>query len=172
MRLEQPLKSPLPEQPAPAARHPPVFQPGLPAQIRTANGPATAPVRRLRRTALSERRNDSRNFSDFTSSSRPSSPAAEPNWLNKPAAVFGPTPGTPGMLSTLSPINASQSTICDGSTHRFWRAPVRPSRPPRSCHSGFNNPICGDTSCIKSLSALAMTTAMPACAACRARQAM
>jgi hypothetical protein len=30
---------------------------------------------------------------------------------SKSAAVFGPTPGTPGILSTLSPTSASQSTI-------------------------------------------------------------
>ncbi len=32
------------------------------------------------------------------------------------AAVFGPMPGTPGMLSTVSPIRARMSTTCSGVT--------------------------------------------------------
>ena len=112
-----------------------------------------------------------RNFSDFTSSSRAYNCATEPNCFSNPAAVFGPTPGTPGMLSTLSPVKLSQSKICDGSTPLLAR----------TCSSvqtvsllsfGFSNPIRADTNCIKSLSELAMTTVMPAAAARRATQAM
>ena len=72
---------------------------------------------RLRRTAsaaLAQRRR-----AIFPTSPRPAAAnnsVTEPNWFSKSAAVFGPTPGTPGMLSTLSPIKLNQSTICAGST--------------------------------------------------------
>ena len=75
------------------------------------------------------------------------------------------------MLSTLSPIKLNQSTICDGPTPVLARTcPSVQTAPLLS--PGFNSPTRADTNCIKSLSALAITTAMPASAARRARHAM
>ena len=42
-----------------------------------------------------------------------------PNWLTSFAAVLSPTPGTPGMLSLVSPFSATKS--------RYW-AGVMPKR--------------------------------------------
>ena len=46
-------------------------------------------------------------------------PSKEPNSLINLEAVFGPMPGTPGMLSTLSPIKACTSVILSGPTPNF-----------------------------------------------------
>ena len=42
----------------------------------------------------------------FTASALAITASSEPYWLSHLAAVFGPTFGTPGMLSTESPISA------------------------------------------------------------------
>src|ERR1039457_5310276 len=47
---------------------------------------------KFRRTASAESRRAARNFSDFTSASRPNSAVTEPNCFSSSAAVFGPTP--------------------------------------------------------------------------------
>ena len=58
-----------------------------------------------------------------------------PNWPMSFAAVFSPTPGTPGILSMESPISARRSGICSGVTPIFTftaasssttRSPPRP----------------------------------------------
>ena len=51
-----------------------------------------------------------------------------PRLCSSASAVFSPTPGTPGMLSTLSPISARKSTICSGGTPNFARTPSTSSR--------------------------------------------
>ena len=37
-----------------------------------------------------------------------------PNWFTSFAAVLSPTPGTPGMLSLVSPLRATKSRYCAG----------------------------------------------------------
>src|ERR1700676_72679 len=49
--------------------------------------------------------------------------SSEPNTANSSAAVFLPTPGTPGILSTLSPVSAKKSAMSSG---------VAPKRGPMS----------------------------------------
>ena len=50
----------------------------------------------------------------FSSSVRASSSSTEPNSWTSLAAVFSPTPGTPGMLSEVSPLSATYSRYFDG----------------------------------------------------------
>src|SRR5580698_2695131 len=95
-----------------------------------------------------------RNFPDFTSANRANNAVTEPNSFNSSAAVFCPTPGTPGMLSTASPISASHSATCSGSTPALARTCSR-VQTAAILSFGFHNPICGETNCIKSLSELA-----------------
>jgi hypothetical protein len=61
----------------------------------------------------------SRSFGFFTSGAWASTLSSEPYCFSKPAAVFSPTPGTPGMLSILSPVRASRSGSDDGGTPHF-----------------------------------------------------
>ena len=51
-------------------------------------------------------------------------PSIEPNSCTRLAAVLGPMPGTPGTLSTVSPIRAKTSITCSGvmpfASLSFW----------------------------------------------------
>ena len=46
-------------------------------------------------------------------------PSKPPYWLIHLAAVFGPTPGTPGRLSAVSPTSAARSEYWSGRTKYF-----------------------------------------------------
>ena len=48
----------------------------------------------------------------FSMSVWATSSSTEPNWFTSLAAVLSPTPGTPGMLSLVSPLSATKS--------RYW----------------------------------------------------
>mmetsp|Transcript_33356 Transcript_33356/g.92216 ORF Transcript_33356/g.92216 Transcript_33356/m.92216 type:complete len:231 (+) Transcript_33356:1039-1731(+) len=76
---------------------------------------------------------------------------------SRAAAFFGPIPGTPGMLSQLSPVSANRSLICSGFT------PKRASTPAWSrLSAGFNGlawmRTLGPASCMRSLSTEMMCT--------------
>ncbi len=60
------------------------------------------------------------------SSRCPKTPSRSPYLVSSLAAVFSPTPGTPGRLSEGSPRSAASSTYCDGGT------PVRSKMPASS----------------------------------------
>jgi hypothetical protein len=86
-------------------------------------------------------------------------------------AVFAPTPGTPGMLSTASPNQAQPIHNLRG-FHAclgldFLLAPKRVG-----LVAWVEQANLGETSCIKSLSELAMTTSKPSATAWRVRAAM
>ena len=48
-------------------------------------------------------------------------PSTDPNWIRSSAAVFSPIPGTPSMLSEVSPLSAMKSGICSGLMPYRWR---------------------------------------------------
>ena len=73
------------------------------------------------------------------------SPCSVISW----AAFFGPTPGTPGTLSTLSPIRAWTSATLFGATPNFA---ITSSRPIGFCLIGSSMPTLSSISCIRSLS--------------------
>ncbi|MNN15298.1 hypothetical protein D3C81_1284000 [compost metagenome] len=50
----------------------------------------------------------------FNSSVWASTSSTEPNWCSNFRAVFSPIPGTPGILSEVSPISPFRSMICSG----------------------------------------------------------
>ncbi len=82
------------------------------------------------------------------------------------AAVFGPHLGTPGMLSTLSPISARKSMIWSARTPNFsTTAASESSLPPLMV---LTSATPGRTSWAKSLSLVEMVTSMPARAPCTA----
>ncbi len=58
-------------------------------------------------------------FGFFTLSRLLSRFSIVPNSAISSSAVFGPTPGTPGMLSEVSPISPNSSGICAGVTPNF-----------------------------------------------------
>ena len=90
--------------------------------------------------------------------------SSEPYWRSHLAAVTGPTPGTPGMLSEVSPTKASQSTIKAGGTPNFC------STPATSVTTFFmvsNIRTRSSTNCAKSLSPLTISTGSPFAVACR-----
>ena len=62
---------------------------------------------------------DCRRFSCLISPARASSVSRSPNASSNCAAVFGPMPGTPGTLSTESPVSACRSIIFSGGTPHF-----------------------------------------------------
>ena len=53
-------------------------------------------------------------------------PSSDPNWFSRSVAVFGPTPGTPGTLSLVSPVSARKSLTRLGATPSFSRTSVDP----------------------------------------------
>ena len=61
----------------------------------------------------------SRRLSCLISAARASSVSRSPNSSSSCAAVFGPMPGTPGTLSTESPVSACRSIIFSGGTPHF-----------------------------------------------------
>ncbi len=77
-------------------------------------------------------------------------------------AVTCPTPGTPGMLSTLSPIKARTSRTWPGATPKKSWTPASSRKRSRPV---WNTRIPGDTSCSMSLSAVTITTSNPCAAA-------
>ena len=81
------------------------------------------------------------------------------------AAVFGPIPGAPGMLSTLSPIRACTSTTLSGVTPNFSNTASSPSR--RS-FIGSHITTDGPINCIRSLSEETITASPPASRALQA----
>ena len=105
-----------------------------------------------------------------SSSACSSSSSTEPySWISF-AAVFSPTPGTPGMLSDGSPFNATYSRYFDGGT------PNRSSTPASSYRTMSEIPrrlnitwMPGRTSWKKSRSAVTITASIPCSAARTAR---
>src|SRR5690348_14412875 len=67
-----------------------------------------------------------------TSSTRASSVSSEPKCASNAAAPFAPMPGTPGMLSIASPVNARKSTTWCASTPSRAGTPAAPQRWPRA----------------------------------------
>ncbi len=57
-----------------------------------------------------------RSFSAATRDRLPYRSSSDSNSFMSEAAVFGPTPGTPGMLSQVSPVNARKSAKRSGAT--------------------------------------------------------
>ena len=88
-----------------------------------------------------------------------------PTPCNSASAVFSPTPGTPGMLSTLSPISARKSIMSSGPTPNFS---TTPGISITVSVMVFTNVTCLLTSCAISLSPVETTTSMPISVACAA----
>jgi hypothetical protein len=87
------------------------------------------------------------------------SASSEPCSASHFAAVFGPTPLMPGMLSEVSPIRARYSTICAGATPNFsFTAAASSVRFFMVSSSATPWP----TSCAMSLSPVTISTGMPA----------
>ncbi len=61
----------------------------------------------------------SRSFGFFTLPAFASTFSRVPYSFSSPAAVFSPTPGTPGMLSILSPVRERRSATWLGGTPHF-----------------------------------------------------
>ncbi len=93
-----------------------------------------------------------------TASSVPYSPMS---W----AAPFGPMPGTPGTLSTGSPINACTSITLSGVTPNLASTSAGPMG---VFFIGSSMETCGPSSCIRSLSEETMIVSAPAAVAARA----
>jgi hypothetical protein len=79
------------------------------------------------------------------------------------AAVFGPTFGTPGTLSTASPVSASRSSTWSARTPNLASTPAS-SR--LSLVIVLTRRMPGRTSWARSLSPVEMTQSMPAATAC------
>jgi len=81
-------------------------------------------------------------------------------------AVTSPTPGTPGALSTASPISASTSITCKGATphsSRTFASSARTHDPPARWDGGGRSTVtCASTSWRRSLSGETTTAARPA----------
>ena len=75
---------------------------------------------------------------------------------------MGPMPGTPGTLSTLSPVSAMHSTTFSGGTPNFS---ITSAGPIGFCLIGSSISIPGPTSCIRSLSDETMVQRPPAATA-------
>ena len=102
---------------------------------------------------------DWRRLSCLISPARANSVSRSPNWPKSCAAVFGPMPGTPGTLSTESPVSACRSIILSGVTPHFSTTSGTPIW--RSFIGSYID-TCGPTSCIRSLSEEMMVTPPPA----------
>jgi hypothetical protein len=74
------------------------------------------------------------------------------------AAVFGPTLGTPGTLSTASPVSARRSSTWSGRTPNFATTPSTSSV---SLLIVLTQVMPGPTSCARSLSEVEITVSMP-----------
>ena len=84
--------------------------------------------------------------------------STSPNSLISRAAVFGPMPGMPGTLSTLSPIRAWTSTSLSGVTLNFS---ITSAGPIGFCLIGSSMSTPGRISCIRSLSDETMVVRPP-----------
>ena len=100
----------------------------------------------------------SRRLDGFIAGAAASTPSRSPNSDSNWQAVFGPMPGTPGTLSTLSPIRASRSIIFSGPQPNFSRTS---SGPIDFCLIGSCMITPGRISCIRSLSEDTMVTWPP-----------
>ena len=107
----------------------------------------------------------SRRFSCLISPARSRSVSRSPNCSRSCAAVFGPMPGTPGTLSTESPVIACRSIIFSGGTPHFSMTSGTPIW--RSFIGSYIDTVA-PTSCIRSLSDEMMVVSAPASRACRA----
>ena len=114
----------------------------------------------FRRNASPAPSNEARSLSCLTSMSRFNRDSIDPKRNKSSVAVLGPTPGTPGMLSTASPMSDSQSTINSGPTPVLARTSSA-VQIFSDLSLGLSNPTRGFTSCMKSLSELAMTVSQP-----------
>ena len=81
-------------------------------------------------------------------------------------AVFGPTVGTPGILSEASPDKVKKSTICSGGNPNFS---ITPDRSVNLFFMVSSRVILSETSCVKSLSPVAIRMFIPLCSASLAR---
>ena len=107
----------------------------------------------------------SRRFEGFIAGAAASAVSRSPNSLMSCAAPFGPMPGTPGTLSTESPISACTSTILSGVTPNFS---ITSAGPIGFCLIGSSISTPGRMSCIRSLSEETMVTWPPASSAATA----
>ena len=107
----------------------------------------------------------SRRLEGFIAGAAASTVSRSPNSLMSWAAPFGPMPGTPGTLSTESPISACTSTILSGVTPNFS---ITSGGPIGFCLIGSSISTPGRMSCIRSLSDDTIVTCPPACSAATA----
>ncbi len=94
-----------------------------------------------------------------------STPSRSPNSVSSCAAVFGPMPGTPGTLSTESPISACASISLSGPTPNFS---ITSGTPIGFCLIGSSIVTPGRMSCIRSLSEDTTVAVPPTSVAARA----
>ena len=121
------------------------------------------------RTLSIEARRFSRSLGFFTLAALARTFSSVPYSLSRLAAVFSPTPGTPGMLSILSPVSASRSPTWRGGTPHFSSTSLGPYH--FSYMESYERRE-SSTSCIRSLSPVTMTTSQPCARARRASVAM
>ena len=100
----------------------------------------------------------SRRFDGFIAGAAASTPSRSPNSFSSCAAVFGPIPGTPGTLSTESPISACASISLSGVTPNFS---ITSGGPIGFCLIGSSISTPGRSNCIRSLSDDTMVTVPP-----------
>ncbi len=132
---EHALESPAPEQSAQLPPGPPASPPVAPAQTRTAL-PCNRTSFKLRRTASAESRNAARNFSDFTSSSRPNSAADRAKLFQQFGGGLRPDARHAGnvvhrVAHQRQPVRHLLRLHAGFGPHLFAA-----SKPPRSCRSG------------------------------------
>ncbi len=85
--------------------------------------------------------------------------SSEPYCASHFAAVFGPTFGTPGTLSTASPVSARRSSTWSGRTPNFATTPSGSSV---SLLIVLTHVTPGSTNCARSLSEVEISVSMPA----------
>lgn len=106
----------------------------------------------------------------FSSPVRASSSSTDPNSWTSLAAVLSPTPGTPGMLSDVSPLRATNSRYFEGGRpNRSWTAASSNSTMSEMPRRLNKTRTPGRTSWKKSRSAVTMVASIPSSAARRAR---
>ena len=84
----------------------------------------------------------------------------EPYWFINFFAVFSPTPGSPGILSTESPIIPKKSMTCIGSltSNFFWTSGIPHISIPLPILAGLYINMCSETNWAKSLSGVTINT--------------
>ncbi len=98
---------------------------------------------------------------------------SEPNWTSHFAAVFGPTPGTPGRLSLDSPTIAARSGYSRGGTPYFSSTAAGSIRAiSETPRFGYRIVTSSDTSWNASRSPVLISTSKPCSAAWVASVAM